>query len=57
MTRSFSLRGEKLPDFIVLDLFIPRNDGYEFLLQLKRDLQHRIISVVIYSQVCDENEM
>jgi CheY-like chemotaxis protein len=51
------LRGEKLPDFIILDLFLPGIDGYEFLLQLKRDLQHRRIPVVIYSQLSDENEI
>lgn len=51
------LRDEKLPDFIILDLFLPGIDGYEFLLQLKRDLQHRRIPVIIYSQVSDENEM
>jgi CheY-like chemotaxis protein len=51
------LRDEKLPDFIILDLYLPGIDGYEFLLQLKRDLQHRRIPVIIYSQVCDENEI
>jgi PleD family two-component response regulator len=47
------LREEIPPDYIFLDLYLPGIDGYEFLLQLKRDIKHRRIPVIIYSTLDD----
>jgi len=51
------LRENDSPDYIFLDLFLPGIDGYEFLLQLKRDINHRRIPVIVYSQMNDHVEI
>ncbi len=51
------LRENVSPDYIFLDLFLPGIDGYEFLLQLKRDINHRRIPVIVYSVVNDNVEI
>ena len=51
------LREEQPPDLIFLDLYLPGIDGYEFLIQLKRDMRHRRIPVIVYSQLDDEHQM
>jgi len=51
------LREENAPDYIFLDLYLPGVDGYEFLIQLKRDMRHRRIPVIVYSQLNDQNQM
>ncbi len=51
------LRDDAPPDYIFLDLFLPGIDGYEFLLHLKRDINHRRIPVIVYSQVSNHIEI
>ncbi|RXJ45756.1 response regulator [Gelidibacter gilvus] len=40
---------EELPDFIFLDLNMPKMDGKECLIELKKDKTLKNISVIIYS--------
>jgi len=40
---------EKLPDFIFLDLNMPRMDGNQFLVELKKDQRLKDTPVIIYS--------
>jgi len=40
---------KELPDFIFLDLNMPKMDGYECLIELKKDENLKQIPVVIYS--------
>lgn len=41
--------GECLPDFIFLDLYMPKMDGRECLIELKKDEKMKNIPVIIYS--------
>jgi CheY-like chemotaxis protein len=47
----------KLPDFIFLDLNMPRQDGKECLRQLKQDKRYEHIPVIIYSTSGIEDEV
>ncbi len=41
--------GKKTPDLIILDLKLPKRDGFEVLRQLKTDNNLRSIPVVVFS--------
>lgn len=42
-------KAEQLPDFIFLDINMPRMDGQECLMELKKDAQLKSIPVIMYS--------
>ena len=42
-------KAEKLPDFIFLDINMPRMDGRECLKELKKDAKLKSIPVIMYS--------
>jgi two-component system, chemotaxis family, response regulator Rcp1 len=46
-----------LPDFILLDLNMPRMDGRQLLFELKRDEQLKIIPVIILSTSASERDV
>lgn len=49
--------GEKLPDYIFLDVNMPVMDGKHCLLELKKDARLKNIPVVIYSTTQDKEEI
>ena len=47
----------KVPKFILLDLNMPKKDGREVLIELKRDPLYKNIPVIIFSTTNNEQEM
>lgn len=45
------------PDLILLDMLLPRMDGFEFLEKLKKDKDLKDIPVVIFSNLTQESDM
>ncbi|MEO6348396.1 MAG: response regulator [Aquaticitalea sp.] len=48
---------EQLPHFIFLDINMPRHDGRECLKQLKSDVKHKHIPVIMYSTSFSEESI
>jgi CheY-like chemotaxis protein len=46
-----------LPDIIFLDINMPRMDGFEMIIQLKRDPRLAKIPVIFYSTTSDERQI
>jgi CheY-like chemotaxis protein len=44
--------GARLPDLILLDLVMPRMDGFEFALKIKQRPQFKAIPLVVISRAC-----
>lgn len=52
------LRGShNLPDLIFLDINMPKMDGFEFLVHLKRDQRLKTIPVIFYSTTKEESQI
>ena len=49
-------RAEKFPDFILLDLNMPKKDGREVLEEIKKDDIFNKIPVIIFSTTNNDNE-
>ncbi len=49
--------GEALPNLILLDIQMPRLDGFETLDQIKSDPRYRVIPVVMLSSSEDERDV
>lgn len=47
----------QLPDFIFLDINMPRMNGMECLIRLKSDDRLKVVPVVIYSTTTDSREV
>ncbi|MBI4992256.1 MAG: response regulator [Candidatus Harrisonbacteria bacterium] len=54
---AFSLAKNFSPDIIVLDLILPKKDGFEVLKELKNDSDLRKVPVVILSNLGQEEEI
>lgn len=48
---------EHLPDFIFLDINMPKMNGIECMAKLKSDVHLKSIPVIIYSTTSDSNEV
>ncbi|MEX2231401.1 MAG: response regulator [Cyclobacteriaceae bacterium] len=46
-----------VPDFIFLDVNMPRMNGREFLSQIKKTVRLRSIPVIMYSTTCQKDEI
>ena len=46
-----------IPDLILLDILMPRMDGYEVLLHLKKDESFRDIPVIMISAINEEDDV
>jgi len=44
---------EDRPDLIILDVMMPRKDGYAVCAEIKKDDQYKDITVVLLTAVCD----
>ncbi len=44
---------EEKPDLVILDVMMPRKDGYELCAELKKDPQYKDITVVLLTAVAD----
>src|SRR5688500_818004 len=49
-------QAQTLPDIIFVDLNMPRVDGYEFLVRIKRETKSRRVPVIVYSTSADERD-
>ncbi|HEX8039222.1 MAG TPA: response regulator [Chryseosolibacter sp.] len=47
----------ELPDLIFLDINLPKMDGFEILIHLKRNQRLRGIPVIVYSTTRDESQI
>jgi DNA-binding response OmpR family regulator len=48
---------QKKPDLILLDIFLPKKSGYEFLTELKKSPQWEKIPVIIVSNLGQKEEI
>jgi len=48
---------EKKPDLVVLDIVLPRIDGWEILVKIKEDLQWEDLKVVVLSNLGQKEEV
>lgn len=53
---AFLRNNEQTPDLVILDVNMPKMDGFETLARIKRTPQHADIPVIIYSTACNERE-
>lgn len=53
----FLRRTTDLPDLIFLDINMPRMNGFEFLVELKKDERLQYIPVIFYSTTRDESQI
>jgi CheY-like chemotaxis protein len=51
---AYEVMQKRLPRLILLDLLMPRINGFEFLQQLKSNQQYKDIPVIIVSALTDE---
>ncbi|HOK97816.1 MAG: response regulator [Bacteroidales bacterium] len=51
---AYEIMQKRLPQLILLDLLMPRINGFEFLQQLKNNQQYKDIPVIIVSALTDE---
>ena len=54
---AFSVMSRKMPDLILLDLLMPRINGYEFLKEIKADPKTRNIPVIVVSALTDQENI
>jgi CheY-like chemotaxis protein len=50
---AFQIMADKVPDLILLDLLMPKINGYDFLQQIKGDEKTKHIPVIIVSAVTE----
>lgn len=54
---AFSTISREMPDLILLDLMLPRRSGFDILADLKKDEKLKNITVLIMSNLGQEEEM
>jgi PleD family two-component response regulator len=54
---AYSLMAKKKPNLILLDLLMPRINGYEFLKELKSDEKNNDIPVIVISALSDNENV
>ena len=54
---AYSLMAKKKPNLILLDLLMPRINGYEFLKELKSDIKNNDIPVIVISALSDNENV
>jgi DNA-binding response OmpR family regulator len=48
---------EKKPDLILLDIILPKKDGFEVLQELKRDPKTKMLPVILLTNLSDPNDI
>ena len=56
-TEGIKIVREWKPDIVLLDLLLPKTDGYEVLKQLKADLGTKAIPVIVLSNLGSEDDV
>jgi CheY-like chemotaxis protein len=54
---AFSIINKKIPDLILLDLLMPRINGYEFLKEIKANDKTRNIPIIVVSALTDQENI
>jgi CheY-like chemotaxis protein len=54
---AFSIMNRKMPDLILLDLLMPRINGYEFLKEIKSNEKTNKIPVIVVSALTDQENI
>jgi len=55
--KALKLTKEKLPDVILLDVMLPKMDGFEVLQELKKDASTRNIPVILLTNLSQKEEV
>ncbi len=55
--RGFEIAKEEIPDLILLDIILPKMDGFEVLESLKNDETTKFIPVIILTNLGDLNDI
>jgi CheY-like chemotaxis protein len=54
---ALAVMNRKMPDLILLDLLMPRINGYEFLKEIKADYKTNKIPVIVVSALTDQENI
>ncbi len=55
--QGLKLAQEQKPDLIILDIMMPKMDGFGVLMQLKGDEATKSIPIIVYSNLAQEEEI
>ena len=55
--KALSLAKEKMPDIILLDILLPKMDGFEVLEALKADMQTKNIPIILLTNLSQKEEV
>lgn len=56
-TQGISLAQLELPNIILLDILMPKIDGYEMIINLKKSIKTKKIPVIIFSNLSQKDEI
>jgi len=54
---AYNIMNRNMPDLILLDLLLPRINGYDFLKEIKSDIRTKGIPVVVVSALTDQENV
>jgi CheY-like chemotaxis protein len=54
---AFSIINRKMPDLILLDLLMPRINGFDFLKEIKADKKNKDIPIIVVSALTDQENI
>ena len=54
---AFNIMNHKIPDLILLDLLMPRINGFDFLKEIKSDKETKDIPIIVVSALTDQENI
>ena len=55
--KGLKMTGEEMPDLVLLDIILPKMDGFEVLKQLKADAKTKPIPVILLTNLSQKDEV